>query len=163
MPAVWTQPITWEVDQLVDEGHLNEQVRDNLEWLKNPPRAAVTLAANITTTSTAFVDTPGLTLTLTTAGGALLLGFTGVAANTTGGATVVFDLVVDGASQGGADGVTGSSAGSVPLSFTWLVEGLAAGAHTVKLQWKVSAGTAILYGGGTAYLRFRPQLWAREV
>lgn len=162
MPAVWTQPITWEVDQLVTEGDLNEQVRDNLEWLKDPPRAAVALAANIATTSTAFVDAPGLTLTLTTAGGALLVGFTGVAGNT-GGATVVFDLAVDGASQGGMDGVTGSNAGVVPVSFVWLVEGLAAGAHTVRLQWKVSAGTGTLYGGGTAYLRFRPQLWAREV
>lgn len=162
MPAVWTQPITWEVDQLVTEGQLNEQVRDNLEWLKNPPRAAADLAANIATTSTAFVDAPGLALTLTTAGGALLVGFTGVAGNATG-ATVVFDLVVDGVSQGGLDGVIGSSAGVVPVAFVWLVEGLAAGAHTVKLQWKVSSGTGTLYGGGTAYLRFRPLLWAREV
>ncbi|MGQ9889713.1 MAG: hypothetical protein ACUVSX_14670 [Aggregatilineales bacterium] len=162
MPAIWTQPITWEVDQLVTEGQLNEQVRDNLEWLKNPPRAAAALAANIATTSTAFVDAPGLALTLTTAGGALLVGFTGVAGNAAG-TTVVFDLVVDGVSQGGLDGVIGSSAGIVPMSFVWLVEGLAAGAHTVKLQWKVSAGTGTLYGGGTAYLRFKPQLWAREV
>lgn len=33
MPAIWTPPITWVVDQLVTEDHLNEQVRDNLEFL----------------------------------------------------------------------------------------------------------------------------------
>lgn len=162
MPAVWIQPITWEVDQLVTEGDLNEQLRDNLEWLKNPPRASAVLTANVATTSTVFVDVPGLTVTLTTAGGALLVGFTGVAGNA-GGPTVVFDVVVDGVSQGGVDGVVGSTAGVVPMSFVWLVDGLAAGAHTVKLQWKVSAGTGTLYAGGTAYLRFKPQLWAREV
>ncbi len=162
MPAVWTQPITWEVDQLVTEGDLNEQVRDNLEWLKGPPRAAAALTANIATTSTVFVDATGLALALTTAGGALLVGFSGVAGNT-GGATVVFDLVVDGASLGGTDGVTGSSAGVVPVTFVWLTDALAAGAHSVKLQWKVSAGTGTLYAGSTAYLRFKPQLWAREV
>lgn len=162
MPAVWTQPITWEVDQLVTEGDLNEQMRDNLEWLKSPPRAAATLAANITTTSTAFVDATGLTLALTTAGGALLVGFVGVASSS-GGATIVFDLLADGVSLGGVDGVSGSNVGIVPVSFVWLVDELAAGAHTIKLQWKVSAGTGTLYAGSTAYLRFKPQLWAREV
>ncbi|MBC6935320.1 MAG: hypothetical protein DWB42_05730 [Chloroflexi bacterium] len=33
MTAVWTPPITWLVDQLVTEQDLNEQVRDNLEFL----------------------------------------------------------------------------------------------------------------------------------
>lgn len=161
MPAVWTQPITWEVDQLVDEGHLNEQVRDNLEWLKDPPTASVTLAANVATTSTAFVDVPGLALTLTTSGGSVLVGFAGAAGNTVG-STVVFDVVVDGVGQGGPDGICGSSAGVIPMSFVWLVEGLSAGAHTIKLQWKVSGNTGTLYGATAAPLRFRPQLWARE-
>ncbi|MBI5671126.1 MAG: hypothetical protein HZC41_24280 [Chloroflexi bacterium] len=33
MPAIWTPPITWLVDQLVTEADLNQQVRDNLEFL----------------------------------------------------------------------------------------------------------------------------------
>ncbi len=33
MTAVWTPPLTWLVDQLVTEQDLNEQVRDNLEFL----------------------------------------------------------------------------------------------------------------------------------
>lgn len=33
MPAIWTPPITWVVDQLVTEADLNQQVRDNLEFL----------------------------------------------------------------------------------------------------------------------------------
>lgn len=33
MPAIWTPPITWLVDQLVTEADLNQQLRDNLEFL----------------------------------------------------------------------------------------------------------------------------------
>lgn len=33
MPVIWTPPITWQVDQLVTEADLNQQVRDNLEFL----------------------------------------------------------------------------------------------------------------------------------
>ncbi len=33
MSANWTPPITWLVDQLVTEADLNQQVRDNLEFL----------------------------------------------------------------------------------------------------------------------------------
>ena len=36
MPAVWTTPATWDVDQLVTNDDLNEQVRDNLEYLLSP-------------------------------------------------------------------------------------------------------------------------------
>lgn len=33
MPVIWRPPITWQVDQLVTEADLNQQVRDNLEFL----------------------------------------------------------------------------------------------------------------------------------
>lgn len=34
MPAVWTTPVTWESGDEVEAADLNEQVRDNLEYLK---------------------------------------------------------------------------------------------------------------------------------
>jgi len=34
MPATWTTPVTWNTGQLVTAANLNEQLRDNLEYLK---------------------------------------------------------------------------------------------------------------------------------
>lgn len=34
MPATWTAPRTWVAEEVVDQDHLNEQVRDNLLYLK---------------------------------------------------------------------------------------------------------------------------------
>ena len=34
MTAVWTSPKTWEDGQKIPEGDLNQQIRDNEEWLK---------------------------------------------------------------------------------------------------------------------------------
>ena len=36
MPANWTTPITWNVDQLVTNTDLNQQLRDNLDYLLSP-------------------------------------------------------------------------------------------------------------------------------
>lgn len=33
MTATWTPPITWQIDQLVTEADLNQQLRDNMEFL----------------------------------------------------------------------------------------------------------------------------------
>ena len=34
MPATWTAPRTWVAEEIVDQDHLNEQVRDNLLYVK---------------------------------------------------------------------------------------------------------------------------------
>ncbi len=49
-------------------------------------------------------------------------------------------------------------------SFFKLIQGLSAGVHTFKLQWKVNSGTAtLLAGSGTANGDIHPQFFVREV
>lgn len=162
----WTTPRTWSTGELVTASLLNTHLRDNLDALKNPPSDSYLAneSANYTTTSTSFVDVDAtnLVFTLDTGGGDVQVAFNGVVG---GNGTVYFDVEVDGVRFAGDDGITRTINGSThALSFIILVEGLAAGSHTFKLQWKVSASTGTLYAGaGTANFDVHPQFWAREV
>jgi hypothetical protein len=78
MPAVWTTPATWEVDQLVTNDDLNEQVRDNLEYLLSPHHERIVRdnggdysITNVLTFQD--IDTTNLSITLVTHGGPLLV------------------------------------------------------------------------------------------
>ncbi len=165
----WTTPKTWAVDELVTASALNTHMRDNLNALKAPPTAhyEVDEASDYTTNSTSFVDVDAthLALTITTSGGDVLVHFH---ANPSIGAPAFlhFDVDVDGARVGGDDGIVRYSTPSynVPVSFTRLITGLAAGEHVFTLQWKVNSGTATLYAGaGTSGYDVHPQFWAREI
>lgn len=162
----WTTPRTWSTGELVTASLLNTHLRDNLDALKNPPSASYLAdeSANYTTTSTSFVDVDAtdFSFTLDTGGGDVLVTFNGVVG---GSGTVFFDVEVDGVRFAGDDGITRTINGSThALSFVILVEGLAAGSHTFRLQWKVSASTGTLYAGaGTSNFDVHPQFWAREV
>jgi hypothetical protein len=139
----WTAPKTWAGD-LLATSDFNLHIRDNLLWLKSPTSVSVTLANAITTTSTSWADATGLSVTMTTNGGNVLVIFTAATKHSADGSTWV-DLDVDGASQGGTDGImfrTGTGLRNV--SFSWVVEGLSAASHTFKIRWKVSAGTATM-------------------
>ena len=177
MTAEWTAPITWAVDQLVTADNLNEQVRDNLEFLKDPPTDEYTLneGSDYTTTSTSFVDidATNLALTIETGGGDVLVHFHGVFGSVSGSGTAVayLEVDVDGSPLAGNDGIIAiyidDAADHFPLSFTQLIQGLSAGSHTFKLQWKrttsASAVVALWAGAGTSNNDLHPQFWAREV
>lgn len=163
----WTTPTTRSTDDLINASIWNTDLVDNLAWLKDPLTDVVSLAAQLTTTSTSFADMTGVTRTVTTNGGSVLVGFTcaiGIAA----AAVINFDLQVDGTSQGGTDGIvshfhTGTGSIALPVSFVWLVEGLSAASHTFKLRWKTSAGTVTLYAeNSSATFKVEPQFWVRE-
>lgn len=162
----WTGPKTWAGD-LLTSSDFNTHIRDNLLWLKSPTSDSVTLANAITTTSTSFVDATGLTVTMTTSGGNVVVIFTAMASHS-GGSTQhpFFDLVVDGASQGGTDGITAkSSTGTVGdnVSFVWVVTGLSSASHTFKIQWKVTSGTGTLLAeDSSAGSKFKPLLYVVE-
>jgi hypothetical protein len=167
----WTTPRTWAVGEAITADLLNEQLRDNLAELKDPPSANYELneASDYTTTSTSFVDvdaTSGkLSLTITTNGGDVLVHFEGaIAINSSN--KVYLEIDIDGVPVGGDDGINVGKHGINPhvVSFTRLITGLSTGSHTFKLQWKVSAGTATLYAGaGTLGLDVHPQFWVREL
>ena len=165
----WTSPITW-TSALVTVAQFNEQIRDNMLALKDPPFDVVNVneGADYTTTSTSFVSIddagdPDLSLTITTGGGDVLVSFSGSLTNNSG--INYLDFTVDGTRFGLDDGILRmQSASANAVSFAVWVEGLAAGAHTFVLQWKVSAGTGTMYAGaGTSNSDIHPQFSAREV
>jgi hypothetical protein len=168
----WSDPRTWVDDELITDTILNEHVRDNLNALKDPPTALydVNEGADYTTTSSSFadVDATNLALTITTGGAHdIMIGFTGSVDHSAAG-LVYFDLDLDGVLQGGDDGIGviqfGTSAVVHLVSFVYLIQNVTAASHTIKLQWKVSTGTATLYAGaGTSTFDVHPQFWVREV
>jgi hypothetical protein len=173
MTATWATPVkTWADNNLVAASDLNAEIRDRMDFLKSPPTAQYTLnqASDYTTTSTSFVDVDGtnLVLTITTAGGDVLIGFSGLVGNNGNTQNVLFDVLLDGVRIGGDDGLIGmrtAAAGAAsPVSLLFLKTGLSAGSHTFKLQWRTTATTATLYAGaGTANFDLHPQFWVREV
>jgi hypothetical protein len=170
MPAIWSSPRSWSVGELVTAALLNTHLRDNLEFLKTPPTASYVLneSSDYTTTSTSFVnvDNTKLALTITSAGGDVLVGFCGVIAASTN-LNAFFDVEVDGVRLAGDDGLVvngAASGGRYTVTFFRLITGLAAGSHTFKLQWKTSAGTLTLYAGaGSGSGDVHPQFFVREV
>lgn len=167
----WTTPRTWADEELVTANLMNTHIRDNLNALKSPPsdNYEANEASDYTTTSTSFVDLDAtkFSLTITTTGGDVLVGFNGNFKCTA--STVAFlDIDVDGSRVGGDDGikvfdVNASIAGAFP-SFARLITGLSAGTHTFKLQWRTGSGTLTMYAGaGTSNADVHPQFWVREV
>lgn len=163
----WTTPKTWVTGEPLTASDMNTHLRDNLEALKNPPSAQVTLnqASDYTTTATSFVDVDSgvLSLTISTHGGDVMVAFHG---NVGATSRVYLNITADGVPIAGDDGIasnTGTGDNTL-FSFVRLVTGLAPGPHTFRLQWKVNSGTATLYAGaGTANWDVHPQFWAREV
>ncbi|MCS6836119.1 MAG: hypothetical protein NZ750_08905 [Anaerolineae bacterium] len=173
----WHAPITWQVDQLVTEGDLNAQIRDNMLYLKGrADRALVSalpISLDISTSSTQWSDIQADTLSIgmVTAGGPVLLGFSGVFSTTSTAETVVqLDFSVDGLRYVGGEGlaVANVRSGVITLQHDHvlmqaLVMNLAAGSHTFRPQWRLASGVSVLLrGGNTAGAQFRPHLWAIE-
>lgn len=165
----YTTPKTWTNEPLV-ASDLNTHLRDNMEALKDPPSANYELneSSDYSTTSASFVDVDGtnLSLAVTTTGGDLMVHFHG-SINNAGGFATLLDLDIDGSPVAGDDGiitVKGASTDIIAACFTRLITGLSAGAHTIKLQWKVLGSTSTLYAGaGTSNKDVHPQFWVREV
>lgn len=177
----WTTPKTWNDGDVLTAAELNEQVRDNLNFLFDKPGAISNLdeAANYTTTSTTFVDIDAtdLSKTITTSGGDVLIWFS---AFLRGSARIAisFNIEHNGSVVAGEDGIqvvqtvdslaisalgTGNYA---YISFVYLIEAPAAGSNTFKMQWKQSNATqtATMYAGaGTTDADVHPQFGVREL
>jgi hypothetical protein len=148
------------------------RIEGNIAALKSPPADSFKLdSANYTTTSTSFVDvdSTNLSFTITTAGGdsVVEVHFHATVINATISQKVFFDVDVDGVRHGGDDGLIfvkqDASNDNYPLAFTRRIEGLSAGSHTFKLQWKVDGGTGTIFAGaGSAGTDIHGQFWAKE-
>lgn len=108
-------------------------------------------AADLTTTSTTFVDATSLTVTLTTGARRCLVFFNCTVKNNTNGQNTAVDIAVDGALQGQtyglalfSPGLGGAGAAGV-VSLTFLTAVLTAASHTIKIQWRVDGGTGTMF------------------
>ena len=152
----WTTPRTWVAGEVPTAAIMNAHVRDNLNALKDPPQAvAENFNVALSTTSTSFVNMTGVEVTVTTAGGRLLIGFMATLSGSGGNATY-FEITIDGvAVSGQATGILTQPALGTPQGFVDLSAALAAGAHTVRIQWRVDTASRT-----ASAAKF--QLWARE-
>lgn len=159
MTATWTTITDQVANTVVTASRLNA-LRDNLDWLKTPPSARMLASADQSVTSTSYVDLFS-SLSITTKGGAIMLAGTIIAVAPAAN-SLYLDVVLDGVSQTGVSwGVARSAVTShhvIPIF--WVTTALTAAAHTIKVQAKVSAGTASFIGASGAGQSF---LYAREV
>ena len=167
----WTAPKTWSSEPLTSLD-LNSNVRDNLNHLKDRLDSSagnfISGQSRLETTATEFVDVDAvnLSLSLTTHGGDVLLGFTGTVQCSKASGTVAFNVAVDDVDYVADDGIIRHTLGASfdtnrhkPLSFVMLIPGLSVGSHTFKLRWKAGSGnTAII-----DVVRLHPQFWAKEI
>lgn len=114
---------------------------------------------NLTTSSTSFVDLTGATVTLTTGARRCLVLLQCYAFNSSSGNAEYYDVAVDGVLQGGTEGLAnvyqisgGADDHSVTLAY--VTAALSAGAHTIKVQWKVSGGTGTTRASSNAPIAF---------
>ena len=161
----WTTPKTdWTTGELVSASDMNA-IGENLAALRSLSAtvAVYTTTGDIQIDSNTFVDvdSDNLNLTITTAGGDVLVHFHGsVHLNRREGG--YFDVDIDGAHQGGNDGILriyfspprDNGDAYKTVSFTRLIQNLSAGSHTFKLQWKTQ---------GTILLKAGAQFWVREI
>lgn len=110
--------------------------------------AILRTAADVTTGSTSFTDLTGASITKTTDAHRVLLTFT-CATNNSGANANCFDFLVDGVRVSGATfGFVhiGNALSTQVVTMVFLTDVLSAGAHTFKVQWRVTAGTGTVYG-----------------
>lgn len=155
MPAIWTAPQTWEFNQVMSAAQANQQLRDNLLFLKNKPRDVINYNAltNITqsaTTSFAVIDDSKLTLNLVTseANEHVILSLTGLLLLSTASQFLALDWLIDNTVYASNMTVTPVSNGC-GVDYMAVTTGQlvyvrkrviipSAGAHTFKLRSKIS-------------------------
>lgn len=93
-----------------------------------------------TTTSLTFVELMSLPIT-TVANSALMIQFAGNFTQSQNNGVIATEIDVDGTQHAAGEVVHGGSGAGSPHGLVARVTGLAAGAHTVKVNWKVQAST----------------------
>lgn len=153
----WATPkIDWSNGELVTATDLNA-IGENLAGLQNRATAVgiTTRWIESRTTTFADVDSDNFNLTITTMGGDVLVAFSG-SVDHDEDARGYYDIEVDGTRLGASSGIRqDKKIDQVVVTFTHLIQGLDAGSHTFKLQWRTNTGE----------LEMAPysQFWVREL
>jgi hypothetical protein len=137
-------------------------------WTALPVNAAASGdgSANVTTTSTSFVDLTGASLTVTTLARKVKLHFYCITSNSSADALNSFVVLIDAAiPQGvGSLGNTRSQEHTATVvhnvAFTFMTAPLSAGSHTFKVQWRVSAGTGTVNNGTNVWHFWVEECWS---
>lgn len=153
MTSTYALPAVLSIGDLISHDLILNGLRNSIDFLRDPPRTTYSPSladANITTTSTVFVDITGFSVTVVSQGKPVDVEFM-ARVNTTNGR---FDLLVDGVSVTGDNDGLGAAA---PVSTFCAVNikrriAVSAGSHTYKIQWRATAGTLTLYPAGLAQL-----------
>ena len=160
MPANWTTPITWNVDQLVTNTDLNQQLRDNLEYLLSPNHERIIRdnggdysLTNVT--SFQDIDSTNLSITLVTHGGPVWVHFQAVGKSNGTSHEGYVDIAVDGTRVGnaytqGLGRIHSDGTAWVTVSISILLTGLTAGTYILRPQWRTKASAIISLHAGTA-------------
>jgi len=128
--------------------------RDHVHAPDTPPvfGSVVRTAGPLTTTSTSLEDVTGATVTLTT--GAFPVQY---AAAMTSSQSIVgeiqWNVLVDAALQLGSQGLHNKYPAinsGYGTSFSAITAALTAAEHTIKMQWKVNAGTGYIYASSSS-------------
>jgi hypothetical protein len=100
----------------------------------------------LTTTSSAYADISGLSKTLTTYGGNVLVIMSSNVVWLNGAHIVYFKSVLDGSTDSSESFAYDSGANEFAGMghFTWLFTGVSASSHTFKIQWRTTGATAHL-------------------
>ena len=161
----FTLPATWQ-SQLVTVAQFNQQIRDNMNALKDPPGAVSYISANYTGASAATFanvdpnDVDGVFRhTLTLYGTFCSVRFAGTMHYGNANANGALNISVNGNDyfpfnsgfqRWNMNAVAAGGGVYMPLSFDVLLTGLTAGANTVRLRWAVSHTATRLVGSGDA-------------
>lgn len=147
----FTTPVTWQ-SQLVTVAQFNEQIRDNMNALKEPPRGLSYVSARDYSLDTSgawsLVDTGDVnghfrhTITVTD-DSTVTVQFIGQVRHINNNGRVGFGVSVDGTQYFPASGIAFNAAGGLagasalifPVSFSVKLTGQVAGSHTYRLTW----------------------------
>jgi hypothetical protein len=98
---------------------------------------------NISTGSTTYVLMTGMSVTLNTGGGDVLVHFTTTIQTSANGADADIGLFVDGTHYFAVRNHTKDSNDTDAMNLSYLVTGLSAGSHTFQIRWRVNTGTVL--------------------
>jgi hypothetical protein len=153
---------TWTLNEVVSTDDMNLYLRDNLEYIYYPQTDINTYTeSELSTTSASFADVgaafSGTVYPSNTAGTTTLLvtsTFTARPNTAAGLQGVNFDLMLNGTSITGGSGICaiyGNGNQFYPVGINYWIENVPTGTAVVKLRWKVSGGTATIFGGSATY------------
>lgn len=173
--TTWTTPRTWGTGDLVTAADLNEQLRDNLAYLKTAITFDIVAADNDYTSnaiaSFVEVDNNNLVLTVSTRGKLALVGFEAALRQSSATQGICLDVSVDGSRLGTTNrglvyhqmsNARDAIVATAVQGQHWLTN-LSAGTHTLKLMWRQIESTAVTgYIDGTASGGLPTRLWLLE-